>query len=242
MLTGLSAFPRRPSIGQAGPLEQARKASHLPKLKPETLEKRRDHILDAAEHCFARHGFHSTSMQMICREAGISAGALYVYFASKEDLIAGICERDRAGFLERFSDVASADDFLAALDKVAAHYFIDEPVEKLALTIEAGAEATRNPNVREMVLGCDRAIGESFAGHLEQLAGAGRIDPVMAPGDVAKLMQVLGDGLMWRRAIDPDFDASRLLPAVMTLVGLMLRPGDGAGQAPGEGGHAEAEA
>ena len=40
-------------------------------------------------------------MHDICREAGVSPGALYVYFDSKEALIAGICERDRAEFAER---------------------------------------------------------------------------------------------------------------------------------------------
>jgi AcrR family transcriptional regulator len=206
----------------------------LPKLKPETLAKRRDQILDAAERCFARNGFHSTSMQMICREAGVSAGALYIYFPSKEALIAGICERDRADFLERFSEVASADDFLVALDKVAAHYFIEEEVEKIALTVETGAEATRNDNVRKMMLECDRAIGESFASHLGQLARSGRIDPVLPPEDMAKLLQVLGDGLMWRRAIDPEFDAATLLPAVLELVGLMVRANNGMASVPDE--------
>jgi TetR/AcrR family transcriptional repressor of uid operon len=214
----------------------------LPKLKPETLAKRRDQILDAAERCFARNGFHSTSMQMICREAGVSAGALYIYFPSKEALIAGICERDRAEFLERFSELASADDFLGALDKVAAHYFIEEEVEKIALTVETGAEATRNHDVRKMMLECDRAIGESFSGHLGQLARSGRIDPVLPPEDVAKLLQVLGDGLMWRRAIDPDFDAATLLPAVLQLVGLMVRPNDGIAPTPQKDKATEASA
>ena len=56
-------------------------------------------ILDAAESCFASSGFHSTTMQDICKAAGISAGALYVYFASKEALIAGLTARDRAQIL-----------------------------------------------------------------------------------------------------------------------------------------------
>ena len=64
-------------------------------------------ILDAAECCFTRAGFHRTTMQDICKEALISPGALYVYFASKEDLIAGIAERDRAEFAERFGEFAS---------------------------------------------------------------------------------------------------------------------------------------
>ena len=62
----------------------------MPKLKPDTQRARREHILDAALTCFARGGFHATTMQAICREAGVSPGALYVYFDSKEALIAGL--------------------------------------------------------------------------------------------------------------------------------------------------------
>ena len=57
---------------------------------------RRFEILQAAQTCFARSGFHQTSMQEICTEAGMSPGNLYRYFRSKEEIIAGIAERDRA--------------------------------------------------------------------------------------------------------------------------------------------------
>ena len=73
----------------------------MPKLKPEVQRARSEHILDAAEQCFARAGFHRTTIHDICKEASVSPGALYVYFDSKEALIAGISERDRAEFAER---------------------------------------------------------------------------------------------------------------------------------------------
>ena len=57
---------------------------------------RRAEILAAAQRCFVRSGFHGASMQDICAEAGMSPGNLYRYFPSKEALIAGIAERDRA--------------------------------------------------------------------------------------------------------------------------------------------------
>jgi len=76
-----------------------------------------EHILDAAEQCFARAGFHRTTVHDICREAGVSPGALYVYFDSKEALIAGISERDRAEFADRLDALANAPER-------ADHYFV----------------------------------------------------------------------------------------------------------------------
>ncbi|MFD7136890.1 TetR/AcrR family transcriptional regulator [Streptomyces sp. NPDC059894] len=54
------------------------------------LDARRRQILDAAALCFARNGFHATSMQDVLKEADLSAGAVYRYFGGKDELIAAI--------------------------------------------------------------------------------------------------------------------------------------------------------
>ncbi|NEY34138.1 TetR family transcriptional regulator [Streptomyces sp. PRKS01-65] len=54
------------------------------------LDARRRQILDGAALCFARNGFHATSMQDVLKEAGLSAGAVYRYFSGKEELIGAI--------------------------------------------------------------------------------------------------------------------------------------------------------
>src|SRR5207244_10994006 len=64
----------------------------MPKVKPEVLAARREEILQAAETCFARQGFHQTTVQDVIRESGLSAGCIYSHFASKEDLIQAIGE------------------------------------------------------------------------------------------------------------------------------------------------------
>lgn len=48
---------------------------------------RREQILDAAEACFVRNGFHRTTMADLAREAAMSQGNFYRYFASKEDIV-----------------------------------------------------------------------------------------------------------------------------------------------------------
>lgn len=194
----------------------------MPKLKPSTQRARREHILDAAEICFARSGFHRTTMQDICKEASVSPGALYVYFASKEDLIAGLAERDRSDFAERFAEVSATPDFMQALSGLGTHYFIDEPAHKRTMCLEIGLESIRNPRVGEIYRSVDRFVAESFEKLFTQLAEQGRIAPDLDIPTLTKVFSTLGDGMFMRRALDPNFDPQTLVPAVMGLIGKLL--------------------
>jgi AcrR family transcriptional regulator len=62
----------------------------MPKVTEEHVDARRRQILSAALRCFARKGFHLTTMQDIFREADLSPGAVYGYFKGKDELIAAI--------------------------------------------------------------------------------------------------------------------------------------------------------
>ncbi len=196
----------------------------MPKLKPDTQRARREHILDAAELCFARSGFHRTTMQDICKEAQVSPGALYVYFASKEDLIAGLVERDRSEFQERFAQVSEAPDFMQALSEIGHHYFEEAPAHKCALCIEIGVESTRNERVGEIYRSVDRYVEECFEKLFAHLAEEGRIAPDLDIPTVAKVFSVIGDGLFWRRAVEPDFDSKAVVGGAMALVSKLLNP------------------
>lgn len=77
----------------------------MPKLADEALEARRREIIAAAIRCFARSGLHATTMRDIFREAGLSAGAVYNYYRSKEEIVAAVID-------------ANSDASLAALAQV----------------------------------------------------------------------------------------------------------------------------
>lgn len=62
----------------------------MARVSQEHLDARRRQILDGAAVCFARNGFHATSMQDVLKEVDLSAGAVYRYFKGKEELIAAI--------------------------------------------------------------------------------------------------------------------------------------------------------
>lgn len=66
----------------------------MPKVSQAHRDARRAQILDAARRCFLRNGFHATSMQDLFAESGMSAGAVYLYFASKEEVILAIAEEN----------------------------------------------------------------------------------------------------------------------------------------------------
>lgn len=196
----------------------------MPRLKPDTQRQRRENILDAAERSFARSGFHATSMQDICREAGVSPGALYLYFSSKEALIAGIAERDRLEFQSRFAHLAETRDFLDALRALGESYFVDDSPERRLMCIEIALEATRNPQVGEIHRAVDAYVEQSFEALFERLKQEGRIQPDLDIRTITRLMMVIGDGMFLRRAVSPNFDPMATLEGVVELVRLMIKP------------------
>ena len=60
----------------------------------------REQILDAAEHVFARKGFHDATIKEIASRAEFSVGAVYGFFENKDDLFAQIHRRRGAQFME----------------------------------------------------------------------------------------------------------------------------------------------
>src|SRR5205085_622478 len=64
----------------------------MPKISLEHEQMRRGQILAAASRCFNLRGYRATSMEDVAREATLSIGALYTYFASKEDLFGALAE------------------------------------------------------------------------------------------------------------------------------------------------------
>ncbi|MFD8519730.1 TetR/AcrR family transcriptional regulator [Streptomyces capillispiralis] len=62
----------------------------MARVSQEHLDARRRQILDGAALCFARNGFHATSMQDVLKEVDLSAGAVYRYFGGKDELISAI--------------------------------------------------------------------------------------------------------------------------------------------------------
>jgi len=196
----------------------------LPKISDEKQQERRDRILEAAETCFSRSGFHRTTMNDICREAGISAGALYLYFDSKEALIEGIVARDRDEFLASFAAIAGDGGLFSGLAALMDECIVNRPPHKIVLFLEIGLEATRNPAVAKTLTHCDAVIAASLVELLERAKAAGQINPSVPIEEAVNAMSVIADGLFWRSATQPGFDVAAAGNTVLVMIAALLRP------------------
>ena len=68
-------------------------------------EATRRHILDVAAHAFADHGFNGVSLNEIVRESGLTKGAFYFHFPSKEALALDVFATKQEQWLAIVGDV-----------------------------------------------------------------------------------------------------------------------------------------
>jgi len=66
----------------------------MPKISEERKSERREQILDGARRSFAEHGYEGATVARLEEEIGLSRGAIFNYFPSKEDLFLELAHRD----------------------------------------------------------------------------------------------------------------------------------------------------
>jgi TetR/AcrR family transcriptional regulator, transcriptional repressor of aconitase len=123
----------------------------MPKVSQQYRDARREHILNSARRCFMRDGFHATSMQDLVAEAGLSAGAVYRYFASKDEMIVAITQenlRDAAAMIHTAATQQPGRSVGAVMAEIFAMIQSRDAQDGLGgLPLLAWAEALRNPEL-----------------------------------------------------------------------------------------------
>ena len=184
---------------------------------------RKNRILDAAERCFARLGFHKATMQDVAAECGMSPGNLYRYFASKDEVVAGMTERDRERFMRDIERLKAADDPRATFEALGRRHLVEEPREKALLMMELWAEGARNPRIGAICGAMDGICHQILTEFVEHWRRTEGVSSPMPAAEVAMLMTLLGDGIYRRRAGAVDFDAAAafqfILPIVLDAIG-----------------------
>jgi AcrR family transcriptional regulator len=148
----------------------------LPKLALEQKEARREHILRSALRCFARRGYHATTVDEIAAEAGVSKGTPYVYFESKDAMFQQLYDSWDCGLAVRIDAAivrmgARARSPRGALEAVvtAVGDHVTEEADLCRVLIEARTQAAYVEAVAERVRSSDALALQS----LTQLVEAG---------------------------------------------------------------------
>lgn len=174
---------------------------------PVLAERRRRQILDAALACFGRRGFHETSMQEICAEAGLSPGAVYRYFPSKADIIAAIVDDDHSGIDACFEAISSGKDAVDSLT-VLARTFVARCEAQSSLAAHILSEALRDDRLASRLAIGRQLIEDRLTAVLEQGAARGTIQLALPARQTARTLGFLLDGLFINVAtrMRPDLD------------------------------------
>jgi AcrR family transcriptional regulator len=198
----------------------------MPKISPSRREARREEILAAALDCFAENGFHQSGMAEIVRRSGMSHGAVYGYFHSKDDIIEALAD-DRHSREAILNAAAASDDALAgliALTRAYAASLADPSIElRRRVGVHGWAEALRNPRVRARVVEGIDIPRSLIAGLVKRAQSAGRLAPDIDADALARSLVALFQGftlqVAWGEPVDLDACAeivARVLRALLT--------------------------
>ena len=97
------------------------------------VPEKRAAIITATLDLIARRGFHNTPMAMVAKESGVSAGTIYHYFASKEDLIFELYKEIKSNMIHAvLADYSAQTPFQERFVhwwRQLVRYYIDHPKE-----------------------------------------------------------------------------------------------------------------
>jgi TetR/AcrR family transcriptional regulator, repressor for uid operon len=177
---------------------------------PSLADRRRRQILDAALSCFRRRGFHQATMQEICAEANMSAGALYRYFASKAEIIGAIAEDKHAVSDSAFLDATRKGPVIDALSLMARDFFDKFAEGDGALIADIFAEAIRDDAVAAPLLTINQNSVDYCVDAIQAAQARGEVDEELDPRDAANTLFAAIEGIALRRAFlrDTDPDAA----------------------------------
>ena len=174
--------------------------------RPDVSEERKAQILEAATEVFSRSGFHKARMDDIAKQAGLSKGALYWYFDSKDAIIQGLMDRMFAREFEQMGALIDAD--IPAKQKL--EYYLELAVQDitrfealLPIMYEFWAMLLRKRRVKEVLGRYYKGFFDLVIPIIQQGIDNGEFREVNAE-DVAVTIGAFIEGLFVLWAAIPD--------------------------------------
>lgn len=168
----------------------------MPKLSESAKEERRRRVLDGARRCFARYGYEGATVVRLEREIGLSRGAIFNWFPSKQELFLALAAEDNARLHALFAE----EGFDALLAAVTEH-----ERDWLAVYLEFGRllrsdEALR---ARWVAMAPPETQARSQA-WIERGQVAGELRSDLSADELGQFVGVVVDGIVSERALGFD--------------------------------------
>ena len=168
----------------------------MPKVSTEHKEQVRQRLIDATRSVVLREGHEGATTRAILEEAGMSAGSLYNYFNSKDELFEALAEQVVSrGIREMVAGDEPPGDVIVGL----AAELLTVP-DLPALTWFRG-RLSADPEVRATIARFNGSIVESFAPLLVAAQADGTIDPDVDVDALVELFDVIVEGLNRREVM-----------------------------------------
>ncbi len=202
----------------------------MPKVTDAHMEARRQQIMEAAQACFSRQGFHQTSIQDICQEADLSPGAVYKYFSSKDHIIAASCLECQQGI----ADLVNAAKSQGSCPLESLDFIFNHGIEMLSgeafrepsmMNVQVWSEAMRSEEIKEALLAVTfNTLGQAFADLFREAQARDEVDLKLNPQALGITVMGMFHGLVLHKTLEPEIDINACGEAMRALyTGLFRR-------------------
>ena len=203
-----------------GPARTRRALNQAGRPRRRAPEASRDAILDAALRCFARRGYHETSVDDIAARARLSKGAIYWHFAGKRELFLALMDRAMAHDVELARAVGAAPDWRAALHELLARSpaYIERELPLVKLSLQHLLQSGLDEGIRARSEQKQERWNTVVEQKLAQGVAEGRLRP-FAPGDVTLAIGAAIAGLTLFRLAQPEMNLDSVWPVLEEIFG-----------------------
>ena len=163
---------------------------------PEYKEQAKKRIIEAANAEFSRRGYRNTTMSDIAKMIGVSKGAVYQYFESKEALIGAVGNAFVERFIEKEFLTARRAGLIETTEGAMGRMLKSMPSWFPNLICDFLSEAHRDQKARLQVREIDQKLVKAISGFWEERRKSGEVPPDVDTEKIARGLVALQLGLM----------------------------------------------
>ena len=169
-------------------------------------EETRAHILQAAQKLFAQNGYDATGVAEICTAAGVSKGAFYHHFPTKQVLFLELLKTWLSGLDAQMNAVVEGPHNVpqALIDMAGMMQNVFQVAnEQLPMFLEFWTQSSRDPVVWQTTIAPYRRYQTFFTGLVQNGVDEGSLKAV-DPEAAARLILAMAVGLLFQSLLDPQ--------------------------------------